>query len=101
MIMKEENRECWSCRFYRAYYTKGFCRFEKSDGGFCNRSKEQIADKHHTCELWCYNHIDRRLRKEVALKSLVEVLRSLGILCTILEEEHEENKINPIAERKK
>ncbi len=94
--MAEIKRECWSCGFYRAYYTKGYCRFEKQDTGYCIRSKEQIADKHHSCGFWGSNHGSRSLRKEVALKSLIEILESLERVRIILEEEQEMNKIDPI-----
>ena len=94
--MAEVKKECWSCNFYRPYYTMGYCRFDKQDLGYCSRSKEQVADKHNTCGLWCRNHWSRSMRKQVALRSLLEILQNLEHVRIILEEEHEINKTDPL-----
>ena len=94
--MAEIKKECWSCGSYHPYYIKGFCRFEKQNLGYCSKCKEQVGDKHQTCGLWRSNHLSRQMRKQVALKSLTEILQSLERLRIILEEEHEMNKIDPI-----
>lgn len=56
----------------------------------------KVADKHNTCGLWCRNHWSRSMRKQVALRSLLEILQNLEHVRIILEEEHEMNKTDPL-----
>ncbi len=94
--MEYKRKECWCCRNYSAYYTKGLCRFERQNCGLCIYSNELITDKHHTCEKWCFNGIRRRIRKEVSLKALNKALDNLVEIRQMLVEEMNENKNNPI-----
>ena len=73
-------KECWSCYYYKPYYTKGFCTFEKERVGFCCRQRIYIEDKHHTCERWTKIVRIPEMRKATALKKLNE---SVDILCEI------------------
>ena len=80
-------KECRNCGAYKAYYTKGFCQFDKQNLGHCGKHNCIIEDKHHTCELWrndCSIQISRRVS---ALKKIDEVADSLLQIKQILIEE--------------
>ena len=49
--MERKNKACWNCGNYKAYYTKGFCQFDKLDYGVCRKQQETV-DKHNQCEFW-------------------------------------------------
>ena len=90
--MKEENKKCWSCGKYDAYYTQGFSYFNKEKIGYCC-VHNKITDNKDSCGEWCYNQRRRNLKKAVALKSLTEILSRLAVIEQILKEEHELDKI--------
>lgn len=94
--MEYKRKECWCCEFYRAYYTKTLCHFEKDGNGFCRKQNSIICDKHHTCEKWCFNGVRRRIRKDVSLKALNKALDNLVEIRQMIVDEIDENKKNPI-----
>ena len=88
--MERKNKACWNCGYYKAYYTKGLCHFDKLDCGLCRKMKETV-DKHSQCEFWRNNHSIRGLREAVAKKKLNEVLDNIIEIRQILFEEKEEH----------
>ncbi len=88
-------KECWSCCKYKAYFTKGFWKFDKEKNGKCDLQKI-VVDKHSCCKQWCSNEIRRKMRREIALKGLIETLKTLAEVNQIILDENEENKINPL-----
>ncbi len=95
-IMEYKRKECWCCRNYSAYYTKGLCHFERQDCGFCRVHNEIITDKHHTCSKWCFNGMRRQIKKDISLKSLNKTLDNFIEIKQIIIDEIEDNKKNPI-----
>lgn len=93
-------KECWSCCKYKAYFTKGFWKFDKEDNGKC-ALKNIVVDKHNCCEHWCSNETRRQMRREIALYGLTETLKTLAAVNQIIIDENEENKINPLPPRRK
>ena len=84
-------KECWSCYFYKPYYTKGFCTFQKERVGRCCRQMAYIDDKHHTCDKWRKIVRIPELRRGVALKKLNESVDILSEIKQILLEDLEES----------
>ena len=81
-------KECWGCRNYRAYYTKGYCKFDRENRGNCTRH-EKIVGKHESCEFWRSNEIRRKISKSICLKVLDTIMSDLSEIKQILAEENE------------
>lgn len=43
-----DNKKCYSCRFYKPYYTKGYFKFDKQEVGFCCSNKS-ATNYNETC----------------------------------------------------
>jgi len=83
-------RECWGCGNYQAYYTKGYCKFDRCDYGNCTK-QQKIVEKHESCEQWRSNAIRRSIRKGICLKVLDNALSDISEMRQILSEEKKEN----------
>lgn len=94
--MEYKRKECWCCRYYRAYYTKNLCSFEKQDCGFCSVLNEIINDKHQTCNKWYFNGMRRKIIKDISLKALNKTLDKLVEIKQMIVDEIDENKKNPL-----
>lgn len=94
--MKDKRKECWSCQYFRAFYSKRLCHFENENCGFCRYNNKFINDKHHTCEKWFFNGSNRRFRKEVSLKVLNRELDHIVEIRQILVDEMKDDKIFPL-----
>lgn len=92
--MERKNKACWNCGNYKAYYTKGFCQFDKLDYGVCRKQQETV-DKYNQCEFWRNDYSMRTWRENVAKKKLNGILDEIIQICQILWEEKDENQINP------
>lgn len=94
VIMERKNKACWNCGYYKAYYTKGLCHFDKLNDGVC-RKQEKTVNKHEQCEFWKTNYKLRSWQEVIAKKKLIEIMDILTEIRQILFEEKEENEINP------
>lgn len=81
-----ENKFCYSCRFYRPYYTKGNIKFDRLDYGRCNREKVTV-DKHESCDEFSNMYYGRINRKQAALAALTDNIHALAEIKQILEED--------------
>ena len=70
--MKERER-CDNCGYYKAYYTQGYCRFEKERCGFCQTHKK-IVQGDERCEWWRSNVYAKRIRQAATAKVTSELL---------------------------
>lgn len=89
--MERKNKACWNCRWYKAYYTKGWCYFDKLSYGLCKR-KNQTVDKRELCEGWYSNSSLRKLRMKIALAKLEELTDSITEIRQVLVEEQQEKQ---------
>lgn len=89
MEEKQKCKECWNCGNFAAYYTKGFCYFDKTKQGFCSKHCE-IKGKHDSCEFWRKDIRIRGLRQAIAKKALTDLLINLSTISQILQEEQED-----------
>ena len=83
-------KECWNCRYYRAFYTKGFSRFNKQKIGICNVENRIIGDKHISCDKWCNGFEIKNIRQVAAIKRIDETTDCFIQIKQILIEEKEE-----------
>ena len=88
MEEKQKCKECWNCGNYGAYYTKGFCYFDKTKQGFCSKHNE-IKEKHNSCVFWRQDIHFNGLRKAVSRRALTDILINLSAIKQILQEEQE------------
>lgn len=89
MEEKQKCKECWNCGNYAAYYTKGFCYFDKTKQGFCSKHNE-IKGKHDNCVFWRQNMHLNGMRKAVSKRALNDILINLSAIRQILQEEQED-----------
>ena len=89
--MEEKRRFCWNCLRYKAFYTKGFCHFNKEENGYCIIHKK-ILDKNEQCEDWIRNKSRQEKRKVVAMRKLNEILNMIVEIKQILFEAKEESE---------
>jgi len=87
-------KECFNCGNYQAYYTKGYCKFDREDQGNCVKHNK-IVGKHEGCEQWRSNAIRRKVRKSVCLKNLDIALSDLSEMKQILSENSDDDKNTP------
>ncbi len=83
-------KECWNCKYYRPFYTKGFCEFSKHKIGYCRDKNEIILDKHKSCDCWRNDSVIRNMRQVVAIKKIDEMQNCLVEIRQILAEEKQE-----------
>lgn len=90
--MKEENKKCWSCGKFHAYYTKGFCNLQKEEVGYCT-SHNKIVNKSESCKTWRYCERVRNMRKNMAINAIVDISTKMEVIAEILKEEINLEKI--------
>lgn len=91
MEEKHKLTKCWNCSNYSAYYTKGFCCFDKTEQGFCSKLCE-IKEKHDSCVFWRQNVHLNGMRKAISKRALTDILINLSAIRQIWQEEQEEDK---------
>ncbi len=87
--MKDEDKHCYGCKYYKPYYTKGYTQFDKCDIGLCSKKKTTV-EKHEVCENYTCMYSGRMNRKQAALSALAEHINVLAEIKQILEEDDEE-----------
>lgn len=90
--MKEENKKCWSCGNFQRFYKKGHLNIQKEDIGFCP-FQNKIVGKDESCKMWHYRQRVRKMRKQMAISSIVDIRSKLEVIEQILIEESELDKI--------
>lgn len=88
----EQQRHCWDCRYYNAYYTKGNNQFDKVKQGYCKKRDTTTAN-HESCETWTYHAYPRKVYKSHALMTLENIANSLTGVAQILREAEEEKNL--------
>ena len=92
--MENKKNVCWNCGNYKAYYTKGFCHFDKKNYGYCSKQQKTVSC-HEDCEHYRSNYQSRRFRKTVALRALNDILTHLSEIRQILSEDKQDDAISP------
>lgn len=92
--MKEENKHCYNCMYYKPFYTKGSRNFLKENYGLCK--SKVLKEKHEVCEKRNYNNeFNRQLRRhltcEAVLRALYDTTENLTEVGQILKEVYEKD----------
>ncbi len=88
--MEKRIHFCWNCLYYKAYYTKELCRFDKLDFGQCCKHQVKICEKSGFCDSWHSNYKRHSSRVACAMRSVKQAAESLAVLKQIFEEEIKE-----------
>lgn len=87
--MEHREKHCYSCKFYKPYFTKGNIQFDRRDIGLCAKKKVTV-EKREICEEYICMYYGRINRKQVALTAIAEHVNVLAEIKQILEEDDEE-----------
>ena len=87
--MADDNKHCYSCKYYKPYYTKGNVQFDRCDIGLCTKKKATV-EKHELCENYACMYYVRISRKQSALNALTEHINLLAEIKQILDEDDDE-----------
>ena len=81
-------KECYSCSHYKAYYTRGYIKFNRADKGWC-RQNGCTKKNHESCETWKQRR-QQQAPKAVLVNVLREMQQSLKVIEQVLCGEQEE-----------
>lgn len=81
----KEREKCDNCGNYKAYYTQGYCRFEKANCGFC-QTQNKIVQASEVCDVWRSNVYAKRIRQAATAKATKELLPRFLQILQIAEE---------------
>lgn len=87
--MKEENKHCYNCQYYRPYYIKGDTQFDRCDIGLCKKKKATV-ERHEVCENYAFLYHGRIGRRQATLTAIIEHINLLSELKQILDEDDDE-----------
>lgn len=87
--MKNEEKHCYGCKYYKPYYTKGYIQFDRCEIGLCSKKKATV-ERHEVCENYSCMYYGRVNRKQAALSAITEHINILSELKQILEEDDDE-----------
>ncbi len=82
------DKECCTCEFFKAYFSKAYCCYLREDFGRCSKKKE-IVEKHGGCENWKYKQIDKNIKRGIVIKNLEEAITNISVIKDFLEEHSE------------
>lgn len=88
-----ENKKCWSCGSFRAYYTRGYCCLLREKNGYCMRH-QKVVEKRSGCEKWHRRYILKNDRVKIVLNSIPEIYNKIAVIEQILKEESELSDTN-------
>ncbi len=83
------SKECFRCRNFDAYYTKGYCCFMRTNCGQCSVTKETV-EKYSTCENWKCRYTPYKIKQKAVMQGLEEALTRLNSIKLILDEKLED-----------
>lgn len=88
--MKNENKNCWNCEYYKAYYTKGICSYDNTFTGYC-RCKNEIVKNSNFCDKWSKRYRMKKIREGLRKKVLERISEDISMIRQIMEEEQKED----------
>lgn len=81
------DKRCSFCKYFSAYYIKGYISFMRTDCGHCSEL-EQTVNKTANCEKWAFHSQNRKRKKTAIIKGLSTAITSINEIQLILEEEN-------------
>lgn len=88
--MENQEKPCYNCQYLDRFYTKEVKRFQKTNFGFCTRSRT-IVESHGTCEKYCRRPGYRYCNLTVK-RTLEVLLTEISAIRQVIEEENNENE---------
>ena len=94
--MQDKRGVCWNCRYYKPFYLKGYCHFDRQKSGMCVKQQKSVNCR-DGCGEWEFstefnNGVRRVMNKESALKSISEMQKDLSEIRQILDEAFKEDE---------
>ncbi len=84
-------KECFRCRNFDAYYTRGVKRFDKTKYGWCSKLQESV-NIHNTCSMYTKklsNKKDKYIIGHYLNTMLSEIMEIHKVLIAVSEEEND------------
>lgn len=78
-------KECCRCKFFKAYYTRAYCRYLKEDFGRCSIKKD-FVNKHGGCTNWKLKEVDKNYKRGIVIKNLDDALTDISVIKDFLAE---------------
>lgn len=88
IYMESKENKCESCHNLDAFYTKGYCKFLRTDYGYCYEHKKVVAKKDECCEFWKRKAPLKRKCYRV-IKELEDALTNISVLHQVFTESAE------------
>lgn len=86
--MEGKRGQCYLCRNFQRYYTRGNIKFNRTKFGRCC-NKDETVQSSSTCENWRIKTIHRHVSEYAKLK-MNDILHELSAVRQIIEERQEE-----------
>ena len=86
--MSDDNKKCWSCASFKAYYTRAYGCFLREDKGFCHKHNK-IMKKKDGCDKWAYRKTNKNEHKKMAVDAMVDIHKKLAIVERIFNDDSE------------
>lgn len=78
-------KECFQCKYFRGYYSKSYCGFNREKFGHCGKH-DKICDKHESCECFKQKINDQKIKRGVVINALSNAITEINTIKIILEE---------------
>lgn len=83
--------KCERCGNYKAYYTQGYCRFEKEPCGFCTE-QQKVVQQNDVCEKWRSDYYAKKLRQQATTQAIRDLLPKFAAALQISVENPEDDE---------
>lgn len=83
--MNSKDRQCYMCRNFDRYYTKGVKRFNKTEFGLCCQKRENV-NIHCNCGLWAIKPKTKKING-LSRMYLNDLLTEISAIRMVVEEE--------------
>ena len=82
----ETKKECCTCKYFTAYYTKGYTCYLRENCGECFQT-QQVMKKHDGCPLWRYKlPVEREVKAGHILNALEDTLLKISCIYEYIED---------------
>ena len=83
--MDGESKQCYMCRNFERYYTKGVKQYSRTKFGYCREKRDNVGI-HECCDKYGYRQHAKRTDGS-ALKYLSDLLTEISELRNVIEDE--------------
>ena len=88
MTKEKGGKKCVDCRFYRAYYIKGYQKFDRLKKGVCVRDSldDTVTENREACENYLKKIPKEFIHKTMAMMRLDKIAEDMQAIRQIIEE---------------